>query len=784
MKTEPLAIDPICWMTVDPLTAKGGSWEYEGKTYYFCNPGCKEEFQESPQKYLALLPNAPLPQAPKQTQVVHQAGMIYTCPMDPEVRTEDPTATCPICGMALEPLMPALEEGPNLELIDMSRRFWVGLVFAFPVFALTMIEMSAQDWFHQSISMKTSSWLQLFLSMPVVIWSGRPLFERGWNSIVSRHFNMFTLIALGVVSAFLYSVMGLVSPQIFPGAMQSHGMVPGYFDTVTTIIVLVLLGQMLELKARARTGDAIRQLLGLVPKVATVIRDGNEVEISLQEIRLGEVLRVKPGEKIPVDGEVVEGQSSVDESMVTGESIPVEKSKQAKVIGGTINGTGSFLMRAEKIGQDTLLSRITRMVADAQRSRAPIQNLADRVAEFFVPAVVSTALLSLVFWLIFGPEPRLAHALVGAVSVLIIACPCAIGLATPMAIMVGTGRGAQNGVLIRHAEALETFEKVDTLVIDKTGTLTEGKPKVMEFFVAPGASFDEVLKRVASLENASEHPLAGAILKYAREKKVQILTVFDFKSITGKGVIGEVAGKKVCIGSSSLLLENAKDRSESRLGLDLLEQKALELRNLGQTVVYVSVEGVPVGLVSVMDPVKDSARAAIEQLRVEGVRVVVATGDHEKTARMIASELGITEVKAGLLPEQKGEWVEALQKQGRCVAMAGDGINDAPAMALANVGIAMGNGTDIAMETAGITLLRGDLNGLVRARRLSEGTMRNIRQNLFLAFFYNTAGIPIAAGLLYPFSGFSISPIWASVAMSLSSISVIGNALRLRRLKL
>lgn len=767
-----LAIDPVCWMTVDPCEAKGGSYEYQGKVYYFCCPECNEEFQKKPEKYLALMPTKALPTAPTQPKIAHQEGMTYTCPMHPEVITADPSATCPLCGMALEPAMPVLEEGPHPELVDMSRRFWVSLAFGLPIFLLSMSEMLWGG----------TPWIQFLLSLPIVFWCGWPLFQRGWDSIVSRNPNMFTLISVGVSSAFFYSVFALLIPGAFPESLKHEGHVLGYFDTASTIIVLVLLGQVLELKARARTGEAIQNLLRLSPKTALVIRSHQEKEIPLSEVQQGDILRVRPGEKIPVDGEVTEGRSSIDESMVTGEPIPIEKETGSKVIGGTINGSGGFLMRAEKVGSETLLARITRMVAEAQRSRAPIQRLADQVAHYFVPAVVLTAGISALAWILFGPEPRWVLAWVNAVSVLIIACPCAIGLATPMAILVGTGRGAENGILIRNAEALEVFEKIDTLVLDKTGTLTEGKPQVLSVIFRASTSWSEIeaLTWVASLEKASEHPLAHAIVHYVSEKNVSLRPVSDFRSFTGKGVSGRVDQHTLHLGNALFLEENGLSSADHSPILSEADQ----LRKLGQSVILVAIDGQAVGLIGVGDPIKKSTPEAISALKKEGIRILIATGDHETTANALARELHLNEVIAGILPDQKAELVKRLKAEGRKVAMVGDGINDAPAMALADVGIAMGTGTDIAMESAGITLLTGDLRGLVRARRLSKGTLRNIRQNLFLAFFYNTAGIPLAAGVLYPFTGLLISPIWASVAMSLSSVSVITNALRLRKLDL
>lgn len=765
-------MDPMCWMMVNPKTAKGGSYLYQDKTYFFCCIECNEEFQKNPEKYLALLPTSPLPAPPAKPQISHQPGMKYTCPMHPEIISEDPAATCPLCGMGLEPLMPTLEEGPNPELVDMTRRFWIGVVFGLPVFILSMGEMF----------FGSSSWIQFILSLPVIFWCGWPLFQRGWSSIVTRNPNMFTLISIGVLSAFIYSLAALIVPGIFPESMKHHGYVLGYFDTASTIMVLVLLGQVLELKARARTGEAIRKLLRLAPKTALVLRNGTEIEIPLEQVRVGEQIRVRPGEKIPVDGETLEGQSSIDESMVTGEPIPVEKSIDSKVISGTMNGTGSLIIRADKVGSETLLARITRMVADAQRSRAPIQRLADQISNYFVPTVILTAIISFIAWYLWGPEPRLVFAWVNAVSVLIIACPCAIGLATPMAIMVGTGRGAENGILIRNAEALELFEKIDTLLIDKTGTLTEGKPKLSKLLVKNMWNENDVLLWVASLEKASEHPLASAIVRSALERNLSLLPATEFRSFPGKGVIGKVGGHSLLLGNAAFLKESLIQ--DTHTIIESFEQDAEQLRHQGHTVILIAIDGQPAGMIGVIDPIKESTLEAIEFLRSEGIRIVVATGDNPTTAQAIAQQLGLNEVIAGVLPDQKAEIVRRLKSEGRAVAMAGDGINDAPAMALADVGIAMGTGTDVAMESAGITLLTGDLRGLARARRLSERTLRNIRQNLFLAFFYNTAGIPLAAGALYPFTGILISPIWASVAMSLSSVSVISNALRLRNLNL
>lgn len=771
-------IDPVCKMKVDPEHPRGGTYNHKGKTYYFCNPKCREKFSQSPSRYLHLRdvsrPAEPMP-VPKAIP-----GVRYICPMHPEIVGKGPQDTCPICGMALEPDVPILEEGPNPELIDMSRRFWIGLAFALPIFVLTMWDMFA----HVSIgglSMSELNWIQLGLSLPVVFWSGRPLFERGWQSIQRRSPNMFTLIAIGVGAAFLYSVVAIVVPRFFPGGFLGMSGVETYFDTATTIIVLVLLGQVLELRARAKTGDAIRMLLGLTPKTARVLRDGQEVDVSLAEVQVGDRIRVRPGERVPVDGSVIEGRGAVDESMVTGEPIPAEKEVGSKVIGGTMNGTGSWVMRAEKVGHETLLAQITRMVSEAQRSRAPIQRLADLVSFYFVPSVVATAILAFIAWLVWGPEPKFAHALVSAVSVLIIACPCALGLATPMAIMVGTGRGARGGILIRNAEALERMAKVDTLVIDKTGTLTEGKPKLVSVEMAPvrGAWIEEakLLGWVASLEQASEHPLAPAIVRGAQERGASLETVRDFESFPGKGIRGKA-------GNASLLVGNRGFLEEQGVSVAELDERADVMRRDGQTTVLVAVDGIATAVISVADPVKPTTLEAIAGLRQQGIRIIMATGDNEITAKAVATRLDLNEVVAGILPSEKGNLVKRLKSEGRIVAMAGDGVNDAPAMALADVGIAMGTGTDIAMESAAVTLVKGDLRGILRARRLSQFTMRNIKQNLVLAFLYNTLGVPVAAGVLYPFSGILISPIWASVAMSLSSVSVIANALRLRTARL
>ena len=700
----------------------------------------------------------------------------YTCPMHPEIVRSEP-GSCPICGMALEPRNAPAED--NAELRDMTRRFWVSAVLALPVFVMAMVSDLAPQLLPDFVSMRVLIWLEFALATPVVVWGGWPIFQRGWASVVNRHLNMFTLIALGVGVAWTYSVVAMLLPDIFPLAMRSMmGTVPVYFEAAAVIMALVLLGQVMELRARSQTSAAIKLLLGLAPKTARIVRDdGKEEDIPLEQVQPNDVLRVRPGEKVPVDGVVLEGASSLDESMVTGESIPVEKTKDARLIGATVNGTGSLLMRAERVGADTLLAQIVHMVSEAQRSRAPIQRLADVVAGYFVPVVIGVALATLAVWGIWGPEPRLAHAVVNAVAVLIIACPCALGLATPMSIMVGTGRGATLGVLIKNAEALETMEKVNTLVVDKTGTLTEGKPKLTS--VIPLGGFDEgvVLWLGASLERASEHPLAAAIVNGAQEKNIVLTAVSEFRSITGKGVTGTVEGRTVALGNLKLFEELHLDAGD-------LPARAETLRADGQTVMLLAIDGKAAGLIGVADPVKASTPDAIRALHEEGVQVIMLTGDNRITAEAVAKKLGIDRVEAEVLPEQKASIVKQLQAEGRIVAMAGDGINDAPALAQAQVGIAMGTGTDVAMESAGVTLVKGDLTGIVRAVRLSRATMKNIRQNLFFAFIYNVLGIPIAAGALYPFFGLLLSPIIAAAAMSFSSVSVILNALRLNRMKM
>jgi Cu+-exporting ATPase len=755
------AIDPVCGMTVDTRTAKHRD-EREGQSYYFCSAGCKTKFQADPVKYLKPAP-VQQEQAPPST--------IYTCPMHPQIRQNGP-GSCPICGMALEPEMPSVDTGPSAELTDMTRRFWIGLALALPVFIL---EMGGHLLNLHVLPPQTSNWVQFVLATPVVLWAGWPFFERAWQSLVTRNLNMFTLIALGTGVAWTYSVVATVAPQLFPPAFRNHdGSVAIYFEASAVITVLVLLGQVLELRAREQTGGAIRALLGLAPKTARrIAADNSEQDIDLEQVAVGDRLRVRPGEKVPVDGELVEGRSAVDESMVTGESMPVTKSAGAKLIGGTMNQTGSFVMRADKVGRDTMLAQIVQMVANAQRSRAPIQRLADQVSGWFVPLVIAAALIAFAVWSIWGPEPRLTFGLIAAVSVLIIACPCALGLATPMAIMVGIGRGAQSGVLIKNAEALERFEKIDTLVVDKTGTLTEGKPRVTAVVAQAGVNEDDLLRLAASLERGSEHPLAAAIVAAAQEKGLRLSSAEDFDSPVGKGVVGTIEGKRIAIGNRGYLAELGADTAA-------LEEKAEALRLDGATAVLVIIDGAAAGIIGIADPVKATTPEAVRALRGDGIRVVMLTGDNRTTAEAVARRLGITEIEAEILPEDKSKIVEKLRREGRVVAMAGDGVNDAPALAAADVGIAMGTGTDVAIESAGVTLLKGDLQGIVRARRLSAATMSNIRQNLFFAFIYNAAGVPIAAGVLYPVFGLLLSPIIAAAAMAMSSVSVIANSLRLR----
>lgn len=759
-----IATDPVCGMQVDSHTAKHRA-EHDEQTYYFCSAHCHDKFVAEPDIYLAG--KVPIEES--------ASGAIYTCPMHAQIRQVGP-GSCPICGMALEPAEVSLDDVASPELADMTRRFWIGLILTAPVFIL---EMGGHLIGLHLMSIQTSNWVQLSLATPVVLWAGWPFFVRGWQSIMNRALNMFTLIAMGTGVAWIYSIVATVAPDLFPDAFRSSdGSVAVYFEAAAVITVLVLLGQVLELRARERTSGAIKALLNLSPTTARRLNDVDmEEEISLDQVVAGNRLRVRPGDRVPVDGIVIEGGSNIDESMVTGESMPVRKQPDDKVIGGTINGQGSFVMRAEKVGRDTMLAQIVRMVSEAQRSRAPIQRLADIVAGWFVPAVILIAILAFAAWAVWGPPPAMGYALIAAVSVLIIACPCALGLATPMSIMVGIGRGATEGILIKNAEALELMEKIDTIVIDKTGTLTEGKPKVTAIRAAGNIDENELLRLAASLEQGSEHPLAAAIVAAAKERSIVLAKAADFDSPTGKGVLGNVDGHRIVLGNTKFL-------AELNIDTRVLETQADELRQNGATVIFVAVDGATAGIVAIADPVKESTPAAIDALHADGIRIVMLTGDNRTTAEAVARQLGIDEVEAEVLPDQKAAIVTRLREQGRVVAMAGDGVNDAPALATADVGIAMGTGTDVAIESAGVTLLRGDLLGIVRARRLSEATMRNIRQNLFFAFIYNTAGIPIAAGLLYPFFGILLSPVFAAAAMSLSSVSVIGNALRLRTVKL
>jgi Cu+-exporting ATPase len=807
-KRDTEAIDPVCGMTVDPDSA-AGSYEYEGRTYYFCNKSCLNRFRQSPESFIGGVAGTE-----KEGRVEASAeSNVYTCPMHPEVRKEghgscpkcgmaleplkveapkekveytcpmhpeivrDRPGNCPICGMALEPrTVTAVED--NAELIDMKRRFRASVALTLPLLVIAMGEMLG---LHLSgfVSARALSWIELALASPVVLWGGWPFFVRGWQSIVNRSLNMFTLIALGVGVAYVYSLVATMAPDLFPASFRGMGgRVPVYFEPAAVIVTLVLLGQVLELKARSQTGAAIRALLGLAPKTARRVReDGAEEDVPLDEVHPGDLLRVRPGEKVPVDGEVVEGASPVDESMVTGEPIPVEKRPGDRVVGATVNATGTFVMKAERVGADTLLSRIVQMVSEAQRSRAPIQKLADLVAAYFVPAVILVAVVTFAVWSLMGPEPRLTYALINAVAVLIIACPCALGLATPMSIMVAVGKGAQVGVLFKNAEAVEVLRKVDTLVVDKTGTLTEGKPKLVTVVPAEGLDERTLLRLAASLERGSEHPLAAAVVAGAEERGVELTATESFESVTGKGVTGNVEGRAVGLGNLRLLEELNVIPGD-------LAAEAEALRGDGQTVMFVAVDGRVAGLLGVTDPVKQSTPEAIRQLHEEGMRVVMLTGDNRTTADAVAKKLGIDEVVAEVLPDQKVEAVRRFQQEGRVVAMAGDGINDAPALAAAHVGIAMGTGTDVAIESAGVTLVKGDLRGIVRARKLSRATIGNIKQNLFFAFVYNALGVPVAAGVLYPFFGVLLSPMIAAAAMSFSSVSVIGNALRLRRASL
>jgi P-type Cu+ transporter len=798
--------DPVCGMDIEAQDA-AGAVEHKGKLHYFCSTSCIEKFKGNPETYLQ--PKAETPPRPGSDKVEYtcpmdpevrqlgpgtcpKCGMAlepttvappqmrteYTCPMHPEIVRDEP-GSCPICGMALEPRSVVLEED-NPELRDMTRRFWISVALTLPILLLMVSEMLPAKPLQNLLGPVLLLWVQFVLATPVVIWGGWPFFVRGWQSVVNRHLNMFTLIALGTGAAYAYSVAATLFPGIFPEAFRDHhtGALAVYFEPAAVIVALVLLGQVLELRARSQTSSALKALLGLAPRTARILRAGGEEEdINIDLVKAGDRLRIRPGEKVPVDGVVHEGASSIDESMVTGEPVPVEKEPGSKVTGGTVNGTGSLVMEAERVGADTLLSQIVRLVGEAQRSRAPIQRLADTVSGWFVPIVIAIAVITAVVWGFFGPEPSFAHALVNAVAVLIIACPCALGLATPMSIMVGTGRGAQAGVLVRKAEALEVMERIDTLVVDKTGTLTEGKPKLVTLRAVSGVGEEEFLQLVASLEAASEHPLAAAIVAGAKERGIALLGTERFQSLTGKGVMASVAGREVAIGNTRLL-------EELRLDVGPLAAEAESLRQDGQTVMFIAIDGKPSGLIGVADPIKATTAEAIQALHQDGIRVVMLTGDNRTTALAVAKKLGLDEVEADVLPEEKAAVVKRLQAGGHKVAMAGDGVNDAPALAQADIGVAMGTGTDVAMESAGVTLVKGDLRGLVRARRLSRATMKNIRQNLFFAFVYNALGVPVAAGVLYPFFGLLLSPMLASAAMTFSSVSVIANALRLRRVSL
>jgi len=766
----PIATDPVCGMTVD-TTASKPSHTHDGTDFHFCSQRCHDKFVVDTEYYISG--------AHKEADKDLPSGTLYTCPMHPEIVQEGP-GDCPICGMALEPMgIPAEDAGPNPELVDFRRRFWVGAVLTVPLLVLTMGPLVGLGFIRDILGERATLWIEFGLGTPVILWAGWPFLVRGVKSVTSGNLNMFTLIAIGVGSAYLFSVIAVLAPGIFPtGFRSAEGHVGVYFEAGAVIVVLVLLGQMMELGARERTGTAIRALLDLAAKTARIIReDGSEEDIPLEDVKIGDRLRVRPGDKVPADGVVVEGRSSVDESMISGEPIPVEKVEGENVTGATINGTGSLVIEAKRVGADTMLSQIVEMVASAQRSRAPIQKLADSVAGKFVPAVILVAVLSFAVWAIWGPAPALAYALVNAVAVLIIACPCALGLATPMSIMTATGRGAQAGVLIKNAEALERFAKVDTLIIDKTGTLTVGKPKLIDVLPEAGHDEAEVLRLAASLERGSEHPLAEAIVAGAEERGIDLAKTEDFEAVTGKGVKGIVDGKAVALGNAKLVAD---------LGLDggSLAETANARRDEGETVMFVIVGNEIAGLVSVADPVKETTPEALKALHAAGFRIVMATGDNERTALAVAAKLGIDEIRADVLPEDKARIIKELQAEGRKVAMAGDGVNDAPALAQADVGIAMGTGADVAIESAGFTLIGGDLNGIVRARRLSRATMRNIQQNLFFALFYNALGVPVAAGVLFPFFGILISPMIAAAAMSLSSLSVVGNALRLRSVKL
>jgi len=803
--------DPVCNMTIEDANAAGVS-EYKGKKYYFCAKHCKEKFEKNPEAYIGKKAVASLSLMMPMSKETANKVTKYTCPMDPEIMQDKPGA-CPICGMALEPLVPlltvtktewtcpmhpevvsdspgacpkcgmALEpktvsaEEANPEFIDMTRRFWAGVILTIPLVLIAMRDYIPGLSLESLISHEAMKWLELLLATPVVLWAGWPFFVRGWQSLMTRNLNMFTLIGIGVGVAYIYSIVAALFPGIFPVSFRKDGEVGVYFEAAAVIVTLVLLGQVLELKARSKTGAAIKMLLGLAPKTARRIKEGAEEDIPLEHVKIDDILRVRPGEKIPVDGIVIDGLSSVDESMVTGEPIPVQKQKGDRVIGATVNGTGMLIMKAEKVGADTLLSQIVNMVAEAQRSRAPIQKLADIVAAYFVQIVMAVAILTFVIWAWIGPEPRMAYAIINAVAVLIIACPCALGLATPMSIMVAMGKGAMAGVLFKNAEAIEVMRKIDTLVVDKTGTLTVGKPRLIN--VIPANGFDEksVLHFGASIERGSEHPLASAIVNGAEERGISLTDVEGFDSVTGKGVMGSIEGHKVVLGNRKLLED---------IGIDpgALSQEAEAMRTEGQTVMFIAIDGKAAGLLGVADPIKETTPEAIKALHKEGIKIVMLTGDNRTTAEAVSKKLALDDVIAEVLPNQKADVIKRLQNEGRIVAMAGDGINDAPALAQAHVGIAMGTGTDVAMESAGVTLVKGDLRGIVRARRLSRATMRNIKQNLFWAFIYNSMGVPVAAGILYPFFGILLSPIMAAAAMSFSSVSVIMNALRLRGAKL
>ena len=819
-----MELDPVCGMTVEPTRAKSHV-EHANKTYSFCSEGCAKKFSAEPAKYVnskqppsiatATSPAAISVAHPKDSLETTKTSATYICPMDPEVREQNtgacpkcgmalepslprPSAArveytcpmhpeiirsepgaCPICGMALEPRTVSASEEENPELSGMTRRFWISVALTIPVLILGMSDLIPGQPLQRFLSMRAIGWIELLLATPVVLWGGFPFSQRGWASIVNRSLNMFTLIALGTGTAYIYSVTAVIFPNIFPPSFQTmSGAVPVYFEAAAAITTLVLLGQVLELRARSRTSSAIRALLNLSPKFARLVRtDGTEIDVPVEHLQPGDALRVRPGERVPVDGVVLEGSSSVDESLMTGEPIPVEKTRGSRVTGGTVNGTGTFVMRAERVGSATLLAQIVRMVSEAQRSRAPVQKLADRVASYFVPAVVLTAIVTFAIWAVFGPQPKMTHALLNAVAVLIIACPCALGLATPMAIMVGTGRGALAGILIKNAESLEILEKVDTVVVDKTGTLTEGKPRVTSLIPAPGLTEAEILKVAAALERASEHPLAVAVLGAAKERAIEIGSVADFRSFTGKGITGRLDETRTALGNRSLF-------RDLQIPLGPFDDSAKSLEAEGQTVMFVAANGKAIGAIGVSDPIKPTTAEAIDRLHRDGIRIVMLTGDSRATAESVARKLKIDSVEAQVLPNQKGEIVNRLKAEGHIVAMAGDGVNDAPALAAANVGIAMGTGTDVAIESAGITLLKGDLVGIARARALSRAMMRNIRQNLFFAFAYNALGVPIAAGMLYPFFGLLLSPILASAAMTFSSVSVITNALRLRRVAL